>query len=140
MDRATTLLALAAAYSGKKPEDLDPANLFGKGRIEGDDADEFWDEYARTFAVDLSDLRAYLHYDGNEPPGWRTAWGVGADGHRLPDIPIGIADLMAAADAGKWQLTYPAHRLHQRRLLTPATLPLLLGAVLLGLVWATFLR
>lgn len=140
MDRAATILALAAAHSGKKPTEIDPANLFGKGRIEGDDADEFWHAYARTFAVDLSDLRPCLHHDGNEPPGWRTAWGVAPDGRRLPDIPIGIADLMAAADAGKWQMAYPAHRLHKRRLLTPVTLPLLCVAVLLGLAWAAVPR
>ena len=140
MDRAATILAFTAAYSGKKPHDLDPTNLFGKGRIEGDDADEFWDEFAWTFAVDLSDLRPYLHYDGNEPPGWRTAWGIGPDGRRLPDIPIALADLQVAADAGKWPMTYPAHRLRERRILTPANLPLLCVAVLLYFVWSTFLR
>jgi len=133
-------MALVATHSGKRPDQIDPANLFGPGQIEGDDADDFWNDFARDLSVDLSGLRPYLHYDANEPPGWRTAWGIGHDGRRLSDIPIGVANLMAAADAGRWQMTYPAHRLQERRLVTPATLPPLAVVMLLGLLWAMFLQ
>lgn len=117
MDRADQIRAMAAAYSGKTPDSIDPANLFGPGRIEGDDADEFWQEFSETFAVDLTDLRHYLHYNGNEPPIWRTALGVDAAGRRLPDIPIGLTDLVAAANSGRWSIPYPAHRLRQIHLM-----------------------
>lgn len=140
MDRRRQILTMAAAYSGKRPDQIDPANLFGKGRLEGDDADEFWAEFAQTFAVDLSDLRPYLHYDANEPPGWRNAWGTRPDGRRLPDIPISLADLHSAAAAGKWRMSYPAHRLRESRMMTPATLALLCVAVPLCLLWMVVLR
>jgi hypothetical protein len=138
MDRRGQILNMAAAFSGKTPDHIDPADLFGKDRIEGDDADEFWEAFAREFVVDLSDLRDYLHYDGNEPPLWRTAWGIGADGRRIADIPIGLADLQAAADAGRWKMIYPPHRLYKRRILTPVALPLLLATTIVVLSWSTF--
>ena len=137
MDRPNQILTMVAAHMGKQPDQIDPATLFGKGRLEGDDADEFWAAFATEFTVDLSDLRPYLHYDANEPPGWRTAWGIGPDGHRLPDIPINLADLHSAAAVGKWPMIYPAHRLHERRLLTPVALPVLLGLAVLYLLWST---
>ena len=134
------ILTMAADHFGTASDRLNPNDLFGKNKLEGDDASEFWEEFASTFGVDLTNLRTYLHYDANEPPGWRTVWGIGANGHRIPDIPIGLADLQTAVETGKWQMTYPAHRLQERRVLTPSIASLLLVFALIYLVWSTFLR
>ena len=105
---------MVASFSGQSPHQIDPANLFGTGRIEGDDADEFWQAFSDKFNVELSALRPYLHYNANEPPGWRMAWGTSPDGRRLPDVPIGLSDLLAATACGKWVMAYPDHRLKER--------------------------
>ncbi|MES2435002.1 MAG: DUF1493 family protein [Pseudomonadota bacterium] len=115
MDLAEKILRLAAEHSGRRPEQVDRADIFGAGKLAGDDADEFLDAFIQTYGVDFTGFRDYLHYDGNEPPGWfRTSWGVGTDGKRLAIVPISLTDLVRAAKSGKWQMEYPAHRLVDR--------------------------
>ena len=130
---------MVAAHSGRQPEQVDRADIFGAGLLAGDDADEFLDAFIQTYGVDFTDFRDYLHYDGNEPPGWfRSSWGVGRDGKRLADIPISLADLLRAAESGKWQMAYPEHWLVNRGRLYFWVFPLVVLCVvlLIALWWA----
>lgn len=123
---------MAAEYSGRRPEKVDQADIFGAGKLAGDDADEFLQALIETYGIDFSAFRGYLHYDGNEPPGRvSTSWGVGTDGKRLAIIPIRLADLLRAAESGKWQMEYPEHRLVDRGRLYFWVLPLVVLCVVL---------
>ena len=140
VDREQAILRLAAEHSGRRPEQVDRADIFGAGKLAGDDADEFLQALSDTYGVDFTGFRDYLHYDGNEPPGrFPTSWGVAPDGKRLAIIPISLADLLRAAEIGKWQMTYPAHRLVDRGRLYFWVLPLgVLAVAMLGAVWITW--
>jgi len=101
---------MVARESGARPGRIDPQDIFGSARLAGDDAWEVMDTFARTFGVDLTGFRDYLHFNPNEPPFARTVWAVRPDGSRMPYIPIGLADLVSAANSGHWTMTYPDHR------------------------------
>jgi hypothetical protein len=75
MDRETVILGMIAAQCGASPEKINHADVFGSTGMAGDDADEFMLAFAEKYGVDLADFRAYLHYNGNEPPVFETSWG-----------------------------------------------------------------
>lgn len=136
VDRARAVDAFVRAWWPWPERPLDPANLFGPGRLEGDDGDEFLLAFAEAFDVDVHDFRSYMHYDADEPPGNRRLIAYGEDGAGIPLIPVSIADLVDAADAGRWNMTYPVHRLRisWRRRLIRLGYGVLLGATLLILL------
>jgi hypothetical protein len=110
------------------------ADLFRRLAIDGDDASEFIDEFARTFGVDTSEYRWYFHH-GEEglnfggvlfpPPYRRVSW-----------IPITLTTLVEAARTKRWPIAYPAHNLPKVRWdlrLNLALLLLVFAAMVLGL-------
>ena len=95
-------------YFGGAARRMDPHNLFGPGRLEGDDAHDYLDAFSARFGIDLTGFQDYLHFDADEPPIHRRVWGVTPDGIRMDYIRIGLSDLVRAAEAGRWDMTYPA--------------------------------
>ncbi|MDB5666632.1 hypothetical protein, partial [Cypionkella sp.] len=86
----------------------------------------------KSYGIDFAEFRDYLHYDGNEPLGLiSTSWAIGTDGKRLAIVPVSLADLLSAAESGKWQIAYPEHRLVDRGSLYFLVLPLIVGSILL---------
>lgn len=108
------ILALVIEHSGVRPEKLNPADIFGSAGIDGDDADEFLEAFAEAFTVNLDQFRYYFHYIGEEPPIYRRVLPVDSDGEEIPFWPITLDQLVAAAQAGRWHLPYPAHEIRTR--------------------------
>lgn len=75
--------------------------------MEGDDANEFLQEFAEAFEADLGALLWYFHYNADEPPYVQRVCPFSPDGQRLRQRPIKLGDLVAAAEAGQWTVTYP---------------------------------
>jgi len=97
MDVAEDSLDMVQWISGVRRDKIDRADLLGSAGIDGDDADEFLVAFADPYGVDMDGFRDYLHYNGNEPPVWVTAWGVTTDGRRMPIIPNALTT---------WSLTW----------------------------------
>ncbi len=135
MDNSETILDLVVMHSSVLKDRIDPNNILRSTGMAGDDAEEFMLAFQKEFRVDLSDFLAYLHYNADEPPFVRTAWGVGADGRRMPEIPIRLSDLVVAAESGKWQIAYPEHKLVEKNL---AGLVLMVGVLFLLVIAALF--
>lgn len=85
--------------------------LFHDLGIDGDDADEFFEEFGRTFEVDLTDFNIESHFgpEASDPfssiltglQGWFTG-----DHHSAAGVvPISLYDLVQAAQAGRWVKT-----------------------------------
>ena len=85
--------------------------LFGDLGIDGDDADEFFEEFGRTFAVDLTDFNIESHF-GPEARvpflsilTWFQGWWTGDYHSAAGVVPISLHDLVQAAQAGRWVKT-----------------------------------
>ena len=115
VDCTDDILHMIAAHSGCKVAKIDCADILMSTGMDGDDASEFFEGFGETFGVEMTGLCDYLHYNGNEPPTFRTAFGVDPTGQKMPYIPIALSDLVEAADAKRWMMSYPDHRLVQRR-------------------------
>jgi hypothetical protein len=63
--------------------------------MEGDDAQEFFQRFAREFDVDLSAMRWRRHFSDEGFFSWST-----------PDIPVTVRDLIDAASAKRWSMDY----------------------------------
>ena len=91
------------------------SDLFGPGRIEGDDADEFLGAFSQEFDVDLSGLKPWFHYCADEPPSAiHRVIPVDLQGRQLGLLPVSLSDLADAAVSKRWNFTYPAHQLKVR--------------------------
>ena len=107
--------------------------------MEGDDADEFLEAYADRFAVDLSSLIWYIHYNADEPPGIRRVLPIANDGKVIPYIPITLQHLVDAADRGRWEFDYPDHSVRHRRGQMFVALLVLIGlAAIFGFAFTLF--
>ena len=81
----------------------------------GDDFQELIEEYARKFKVDRSAYLWYLH--AGEEGRWNS---IGSLFFKPPykkveHIPVTPQLLLEFANAGKWGMNYPEHRLSKRR-------------------------
>ena len=82
--------------------------LFYDLGIDGDDADEFFEEFGRTFGVDLTDFNIQSHFGPEVSVPflsiliWFQGWWTG-DYHRAAGVvPISLHDLVQAAQARRW--------------------------------------
>ena len=65
--------------------------------MDGDDAWDFFQRFAREFGVDLSTMQ------------WRRHFGAeGVISFWSPDIPVTVQNLVEAASAKRWLMTYPS--------------------------------
>jgi hypothetical protein len=105
---------LVSEISGVRPDRLKPGtDLFADLGMEGDDFFELETKFADRFSVDMSQYCWYFHH-GEEgvsigglifPPPYR----------RVKRIPITPELLLASANAHRWLLAYPEHKLPSRR-------------------------
>ncbi|MCB1336990.1 MAG: DUF1493 family protein [Maritimibacter sp.] len=107
------ILALAREHGGKEIAPGADDDLLGAFGMEGDDAAEFLEAFADRFGVELSGLLPYFHYVEDARQRRPRVYPVAPDGARLPMRPITLADLVAAAEAGRWTLSYPPHELRE---------------------------
>lgn len=115
------------------------ADLFAALSLSGDDADQFLQEFAEEFDIDISGLLWYFHY-GEE-------WHLGRPfykplNHHVTHIPITRTILENAISTKKWPVQYPEHSLPKIRwdLIINKGLALLLPAALLLMFAIKFLN
>jgi hypothetical protein len=106
-----------AEYFGTQFSKVDPDDILGSIRCEGDDADEFLKAFAIRFGIDMSQFNPWHHYDADEPPLYRRYRPVTAEGEPLSDLPIGFRELEAAAEVGHWNVSYGGRELRHYNLL-----------------------
>ncbi len=92
---------------------IDLSDILGSLELEGDNAHEVFEDFAERFDVDMQGFDPWFHYDADEPPSGRIGV-VGRDGRWIARLPINIADLTAAAAAGRWSKDYEGIRLKRR--------------------------
>lgn len=90
----------------------DIANELG---VDGDDYDEFVQEFSKRYKVDISPYLWYFHC--SEEGSWNS---IGSFFFRSPDkrvkhIPVTPAMLAEFTKTGKWDVEYPEHKLPKRR-------------------------
>jgi hypothetical protein len=127
-------------YHGQKRFDF--SDIFVANGIEGDEANELVDDFAKRFDVDMTRFyeHDYFHYVANEPPGHRRVLPIDIHGKVLPFIPVSIDMLAASAEAGKWNLSYPEHTVRtslRSRLALPIFTIIFVGA-LSAYLWTSF--
>ncbi|TLP69160.1 DUF1493 family protein [Parasedimentitalea maritima] len=105
------ILSLAAEFSCNKSNGTEQSDLLGAIGLEGADAIEFLEKYMERFSVDLSALKWEFHFNADEPPYRRRVLPVDVDGRVIPYMPLTLAQLVSAAELGRWQLNYPDHTL-----------------------------
>ncbi len=88
----------------------DDQDLLRATGMDGDDATEFFDAFAREYSVDMSEFVSIFHYDVDEPPYYRRVRAVGRDGRAFGLIPVTPKLMADAANEGRWPLEYPIHR------------------------------
>lgn len=100
---------MVSEFTGAPPETLTPeTTLFYDLGIDGDDAIEFFDEFRKSFGVDLTEFKIESHF-GPEASGpissmvtWFRGWWIG-DHHRAAGVvPISLHNLVLTAQAGRW--------------------------------------
>ena len=98
------IVALVSRTSGVPADRIRPETRLAEDLgVDGDDADELLDAYARRFGVDLAAFE-FSRYFGEEPnlmafAHWvRDLW----RGDARPTRPLTIAMLAAAAERGRW--------------------------------------
>jgi hypothetical protein len=134
--------ALLRPYGFEDPQGFDFSDIFVANGIEGDDADELVDDFAKRFDVDMTHFyeHDYFHYVANEPPGHRRVLPIDTQGKVVPFIPISLDMLVTSAEAGKWVLDYPEHTVRmslRSRLARPVFAVFFLGA-LTAYLWTRF--
>ena len=95
---------LVAKHRAMSPDELALDLRLGEDLgMDGDDAVEFFADYAREFHVDLAAMRWKRHFGPEAgwtplvllwPPWWRSL------------LPVSVADLLASARAGRWIYDY----------------------------------
>lgn len=108
-DLSTEVFAMVSEFTRVRPQELTwETTLFHDLGIDGDDAVEFFEEFGRTFEVDLTDFNIETHFgpEASNPflsiltgfHGWWTG-----DHHSAAGVvAISIHDLVQAAQARRW--------------------------------------
>jgi hypothetical protein len=103
------VIAFVAAQSGVNQNDLrGTTTLLSDLGIDGDDADDFFTAFAATFIVDLSCLSLSAHFGPEGLPfSWPLHWlrylfARGTPEQKAGLAPITVADLIKAAQLGRW--------------------------------------
>lgn len=109
-DLSAEVFAMVAEFTGVRQQKLTlETTLFGDLGVDGDDAVDFFEEFAKTFGVDLADFKInqYFGPEVSSDPfssiiNLLQGWWMG-DSHKAADVkPISLRDLVEAARAGRW--------------------------------------
>ena len=104
------IVELARKHTGAQLVcDVDEDILRASG-MDGDDANEFLEDFAKQFSVDMTDFLWFFHFIADEPPNYRRVKPIGQDGRAIKFIPITPKLLAEAANEGRWMLEYPVHQ------------------------------
>ena len=98
-----------AAVRRCRQENIMPETTLAKDLgFDGDEAEALFEEFARRFSVDLSGIRWRRYFAPESwmlnpfvilwPPSWREI--------REKKLPVRIADLLSAANSGRWNFPY----------------------------------
>lgn len=98
------ILALATLVSGGSPIGDPETDFIGAFGLSGDEATEFFELFADQYEGSLDGFLWYFHFVGHAP-----SEPVSRDGRRIRPMPVTLADLVRAAESGRWPLTYPRH-------------------------------
>lgn len=107
------IVEFVAEWTGCPIAKIDPDDLFGSTRIDGDDVLEFLDDYGDRYGVRMDGYVWYFHADEE---GWalRSPVIIGKDGTRLDRIPITSRMLADYSATGVWGLEYPPHTMKRQ--------------------------
>lgn len=100
------ILAFIERSRGRRLAPFEEADILGTLGIDGKDAAEFLQAFAKEFKVDLTGLEPAFHFheeDRRMRPGWPLPL-THVYGVRLP---IGVGILVRAAQTGRWPPVYP---------------------------------
>jgi Protein of unknown function (DUF1493) len=111
MDHRTEVQRWLDGYLGRVAKAVDADDVLGSLRYAGDDADDLIYGFAAQFKVDMATFSPWHHYDADEPPIYRRYQPYSAEGKELPDLPIAVSDLAAAAASGRWMIEYSDRQL-----------------------------
>jgi hypothetical protein len=108
-DLGAEVFAMVSEFTRVRLQELTmETTLFNDLGIDGDDAVDFFEEFARVFRVDLTSFKVdrYFGPEGSDPLSSILtriqSWWIG-DHHRAAGvIPITLRDLVEAARAGRW--------------------------------------
>ncbi|WP_106746310.1 DUF1493 family protein [Yoonia maritima] len=141
MGRREEILEHLSVYNFRGQDSFDLSDVFIGNGIEGDDANELIDDFAKRFDVDMGGFLYYFHYVGDEPPGHRRVLPIDRHGQVYPFIPVSLDILTASAEAGKWILAYPDHevRTSLRSKLVLFGFLTLLAVLIIDFIWRTFI-
>lgn len=126
------ILLMGTQCTGEEPKGDVEIDFLDAFDLEGDNANEFLEEYAERFNVDLESFLWYFHYNADEPPMYRRVKPVDQNGRAFHLRPITLEQLVQAAEAGRWLETYPEHTVRKSKILMIVLLTLLIG---FGLLW-----
>lgn len=112
-DLSSEVFAMVSEFTGVRAEKLTlETTLFGDLGMDGDDAVDFFEEFANAFRVDLADFEINQYF-GPEAAGDPVSsiinllqvWWTG-DSHKAANVmPISLRDLVEAARARRWIAT-----------------------------------
>lgn len=106
--------SLLSKHVGEQCISVNEPDLFRALRLEGDDVNDFLDEFELQFGVDMSNFVWYFHYNADEPPMARRVVPILSGGEIAPYQPIAFCDLVRAAESGCWIWEYPEHHVRNR--------------------------
>jgi len=131
------IYAFLVQEAGAKRERLTPdTSLFNDLGVDGDDFFELAATFARSFKVDMSGYLWYFHHGAE---GLDIGAALFPPYGRITLIPVTAKLLLESANAGKWLLEYPPHKLSRRRYDQLANLVIFAAIILLGL-YSVFIK
>lgn len=118
---------------GEKLPDSGSADLLDQFGIDGDDAGELMESFARRFGVDGDNYRWYFHHS-EEGSNFGGVFFAPPD-RRVKRLPITPDILIEAIEAKKWPLEYPSHKVPTARWDIRLNQLLLVIPVVLAALW-----
>lgn len=111
--RVDEINALVRKHTGTRGVLSEETDLHSDLGLISLDLDEFLDEFARRFDVDLSGFLWYFHTEEDGVSPGRLFFAAPQD--RVRRIPLRLALLYQAVELGRWPVDYPEHSLPRRR-------------------------
>lgn len=124
--------ALVRKHTGARGMLSEETDLHSDLRLISLDLEEFLDEFAKRFDVDLSEFLWYFHTEEDGVSLGRLFFAAPQD--LVTRIPLRLALFYQAVELGRWPVDYPEHSLPRRRWDVVVD-QCLAAAMALGLLW-----